>query len=84
MTIGSIKAMTTRAKVMDKIRTTMTTAATKIISMEASKIKTSKMAISNNNNMIANTSNTTRITTHTIHKAMVADNIIKEEVIMAR
>ena len=84
MTIGSIKAMTTRAKVMDKIRTTMTTTATKIISMEASKIKTSKMAISNNNNMIANTSNTTRITTHTIHKAMVADNIIKEEVIMAR
>ena len=84
MTIGSIKAMTTRAKVMDKIRTTMTTAATKIISMEASKIKTSKMAISNNINMIANTSNTTRITTHTIHKVMVADNIIKEEAIMAR
>ena len=84
MTIGSIKAMTTRAKVMDKIRTTMTTTATKIISMEASKIKTSKMAISSNNNMIANTSNTTRITTHTIHKVMVADNIIKEEAIMAR
>ena len=84
MTIGSIKAMTTRAKVMDKIRTTMTTTAIKIISMEASKIKTSKMAISNNINMIANTSNMTRITTHTIHKVMVADNIIKEEVIMAR
>ena len=84
MTIGSIKAMTTRAKVMDKIRTTMTTTATKIISMVASKIKTSKMAISNNINMIANTSNMTRITTHTIHKVMVADNIIKEEVIMAR
>ena len=84
MTIGSIKAMTTRAKVMDKITTTMTTTATKIISMEASKIKTSKMAISSNNNMIANTSNTTRITTHTIHKVMVADNIIKEEAIMAR
>ena len=84
MTIGSIKAMTTKTKVMDKIRTTMTIAATKIISMVASKTKTSKMAITSNNNTIANTSNTTKITTHTIHKIMVADSIIKVEVVMAR
>ena len=84
MTIGSIKAMTTKTKVMDKIRTTMTIAATKIISMVASKTKTSKMAITSNNNTIANTSNMTKITTHTIHKIMVADSIIKVEVVMAR
>ena len=84
MTIGSIKAMTTKTKVMDKIRTTMTIAATKIISMVASKTKTSKMAITSNNNTIANTSNMTKITTHTIHKIMVVDSIIKVEVVMAR
>ena len=84
MTIGSIKAMTTKTKVTDKIRTTMTIAATKIISMVASKTKTSKMAITSNNNTIANTSNMTKITTHTIHKIMVVDNIIKVEVVMAR
>ena len=84
MTIGSIKAMTTKTKVMDQIRTIMTTAATKIISMVASKIKTSKMAITSNSNTIANTSNMTKITTHTIHKIMVPDNIIKAQVVMAR
>ena len=90
MTIGSIKAMTTKTKVMERIRTTiinrMTTAATKMISMVANKTTTSKMAITSNSNMIANTSNMIKITTRTIHKIMVGDNIIREEgiLIMAR